>query len=390
VRDGLLRSDEGAFESDGGLLGAEVCGGEQKQEAEMVSAHKTSRMLGLQQACFECKWRRMLEGMAKMGELALIELIRERAGKAKGAVRLGIGDDCAILAPKAGEEVVVTTDFSLEGRHFKREWHPMVSVGHRVLARGLSDLAAMGAKPMAAFLSLALPGEFAKNRGEICGLLDGVLWLAMEASVVLAGGDTSESPSNHILADIVLLGSVPRGKALRRSGARVGDILYCTGSLGGAAVELEMLAKAPGKFRRAKVGGDHPHLFPAPRLKAGQALVKRGLATACMDISDGISTDLGHLCEASGVGAELEAGLLPLHPLAKALSATDGLHAALHGGEDYELLFTAKASVNMPKMLGGVVVTKIGKIVAKSKGVVLLGVDGKRSTLKPQGWEHLR
>jgi len=331
--------------------------------------------------------------MAKTGELALIELIRQRAGKAKGAVRLGIGDDCAILASPAGEDVVVTTDFSLEGRHFRREWHSMESVGHRVLARGLSDLAAMGSKPMAAFLSLALPREFAKNRDAIYGLLDGVLSLSMEFSTPLAGGDTSESPSDHILADIVLLGSVPRGKALRRSGARVGDVLYCTGSLGGAAVELEMLSKAPKKFRKAKAGGDHPHLFPVPRLKAGQALVKRGLATACMDISDGMSTDLAHLCEASGVAAEIEAALLPLHPLAQALSAEDGLQAALHGGEDYELLFTAKAATKMPRMLGGVPVTRIGKIVAKRKGraqVMLVGVDGKRTELKPQGWEHLR
>jgi len=335
----------------------------------------------------------MLEGMAKTGELALIELIRQRAGGARGTVRLGIGDDCAILAPKAGDDVVVTTDFSLEGRHFKREWHPMPSIGHRVLARGLSDLAAMGAKPMAAFLSLALPREFAKNRGEIRGLLDGVLWLGVEVGVVLAGGDTSESPSNHILADIVLLGSVPRGKALRRSGARVGDVLYCTGTLGGAAVELEELSKAPGKFRKAKAGEDHPHLFPAPRLKAGQALLRRGLATACMDISDGISTDLAHLCEASRVGAEVEAGWLPLHPLTKKLGAEDGLRAALDGGEDYELLFTAKAATKMPRMLGGVPVTRIGKIVAKRKGraqVVLVGIDGKRTELKAQGWEHLR
>ncbi len=331
--------------------------------------------------------------MAKTGELALIELIRQRAGKAKGAVRLGIGDDCAILVTSAGQDVVVTTDFSLEGRHFRREWHSMESVGHRILARGLSDLAAMGSKPMAAFLSLALPREFAKNRGAICGLLDGVLSLSMEVFTPLAGGDTSESPSDHILADIVLLGTVPRGKALRRSGARAGDVLYCTGSLGGAAVELEMLSKAPEKFRKAKAGEDHPHLFPVPRLKAGQALLKRGLATACMDISDGMSTDLAHLCEASGVCAEVEAGLLPLHPLARALSVEDGLRAALHGGEDYELLFTAKAGTKMPRRLGGVPVTRIGKIVAKRKGraqVVLVGVDGMRSELKPQGWEHLQ
>ena len=180
---------------------------------------------------------------------------------------------------------------------------------------------------------------------------------------------------------------------MRRSGARACDVLYCTGSLGGAAVELEMLSKAPEKFRKAKAGEDHPHLFPVPRLKAGQALLKRGLATACMDISDGMSTDLAHLCKASGVCAEVEAGLLPLHPQAQALSVEDGLRAALHGGEDYELLFTAKATTKMPRMLGGVPITRIGKIIATRKGrpqVVLVGVDGMRTELKPLGWEHLR
>jgi len=358
-----------------------------------MSAHKILSLLRLQAVFCECKPGRMLEGMAKTGELALIELLRKRAGKATGAVRLGIGDDCAILAPKAGQDVVVTTDFSLEGRHFRRDWHSMESVGHRILARGLSDLAAMGSRPMAAFLSLALPREFAKNHGAVCGLLDGVFALSMDASASLAGGDTSESPSDHILADIVLLGTVPRGKALRRSGARAGDILYCTGSLGGAAVELEALSKAPKKFRGAMAGEDHPHLFPIPRLKAGQALLKRGLATACMDISDGISTDLAHLCEASGVCAEIEPARLPLHPLARRLRVEEGLRAALHGGEDYELLFTAKAATKMPRSLDGVPVTRIGRIIAKRKGrpqVMLVNPEGERTELKPQGWEHLR
>ena len=338
----------------------------------------------------------MLKGMAgkaKNGELALIERIRDRAGVGSDAVRLGIGDDCAILRPRAGDDLVVTTDFTLEGRHFRRGWHTARSVGHRTLARGLSDLAAMGAKPVAAFLSLALTRDLARNLAWFDGFLDGFLHLGSEFGVALAGGDTSESPSEHVLADVVLLGSVPRGKALRRSGAGAGDFLYCTGSLGGSAVELAELEKSPRRFRAAKADGDHPHLFPAPRVKAGQALLKRGLATACMDISDGISTDLAHLCESSGVSAEVGAGSLPLHPLAGALDAEAALKAALHGGEDYELLFTAKAGTKMPRLLGGVPVTRIGRITAKRKGVAqvtLVGADGKKTELAPQGWEHLR
>src|SRR5580698_5678379 len=142
------------------------------------------------------------------GELALIERIRRQAGGgASTALRLGIGDDCAILRPRAGEDLLVTTDFSLEGRHFRRDWHSPQSIGHRTLARGLSDLAAMGARPMAAFLSLALPRAVARDEGWLDGFLDGLLGLAKEHGVPLAGGDTSESPSEQVLAAIILLGS---------------------------------------------------------------------------------------------------------------------------------------------------------------------------------------
>ena len=171
------------------------------------------------------------------GELALIQHIRKRAGQAPvGALRLGIGDDCAILRPRPREEIVVTTDLSLEGRHFRRDWHPAQSIGHRALARGLSDIAAMGARPLAAFLSLALPAAASQK----------MLPLGRQLSrrpahprsklhrVPLAGGDTSEAPSDAVIADIVLLGAAPAGRALRRSTARPGDLLYCTGALGGA------------------------------------------------------------------------------------------------------------------------------------------------------------
>lgn len=337
------------------------------------------------------------------GELALIERIRRRADNGPAAsLRLGIGDDCAILRPRAGEDLLVTTDFSLEGRHFRRDWHSPESIGHRTLARGLSDLAAMGARPMAAFLSLALPRSVAQDTAWLDGFLEGLLGLAAQHGVPLAGGDTSESPSEHVLADIVLLGSVPRGRALRRSGARVGDLIYCTGTLGGAAAELSQL---PGKnkserrgrrgetLRSQRVSMENPHLFPQPRLAAGQALLRRKLATACIDTSDGLSTDLTHLCEASGVHAELDAARLPLHSLAQQLGADAALSAALHGGEDYELLFTAKASAKIPRSLGGIAIACLGRVVAKKRNapqITLIATDGSRSALAPQGWEHLR
>lgn len=305
-----------------------------------------------------------------LGELALIERIRGSAGGARGRVRVGIGDDCAVLAPARGHEVVVTTDLFLEGRHFRRDWHSAESAGHRCLARGLSDIAAMGARPLGAFLSLALPVGY--ELGWVDGFLRGFQALADRFGVPLAGGDTAQAPGGEIVADIVLVGSVARGRALLRSGARAGDRLFVTGSLGGAAAELHRMAEGQG-------GVDGPQSFPEPRLGVGQALVRRRLATAAIDVSDGLSSDLQHLCEASGVGAEVDAARIPLHALA------DGkIDLALHGGEDYELLFTAGVEARVPRTLGGVGVTEIGRMVA-GRGVWL---DGKR--LERGGWEHLR
>jgi thiamine-monophosphate kinase len=339
-----------------------------------------------------------------MGELALIERIRklsENSGLRSSSVKLGIGDDCAILTPPRGYELLVTTDFSLEGRHFRRDWHSPQSIGHRTLARGLSDLAAMGAKPLAAFLSLALPKAVARDTTWLDGFLDGLLGLAKLHNVPLAGGDTSESPSDHILADIVLLGSAPAGRALRRSGARAGDLLYVTGALGGAAAELAEVTEHSGisRFpsgmteRKADVAvDDHPHFFPRPRLAVGQALLKRRLATACIDTSDGLSTDLAHLCTSSGMEAELDISLLPAHPFTATLDDAAQIAAMLHGGEDYELLFTASAKTKMPRSIAGIPITRIGRILKqqKNKPQMTIFSEDTRFELQPQGWEHLR
>jgi len=262
-----------------------------------------------------------------MRELELIEQIRRTfttpASRGR-AIALGIGDDCAILRPPSGSEVLVTTDFTLENRHFRRDLHSPESVGHRCLARGLSDLASMGAVPMAAFLSLAVPADLlAKSRGRrwITRFFNGLQELAELHSVGLAGGDTAESPADLILADIILLGSAPAGRSLRRSGAKPGDILYVAGSLGGAAAELGAMLSGPTRKTRANPLNGHPHLFPQPRIATGRALLQHKLATACIDVSDGLSTDLAHLCCASGVAAEIEQAAIPLHPLALRLGA---------------------------------------------------------------------
>ncbi len=328
-------------------------------------------------------------GTNLFSELSIINRIQARTS-ASSAVRLGIGDDCAILKPPPNHELLVTTDFSLEGRHFRRNWHIPASVGHRTLARGLSDLAAMGAKPLAAFLSLAMPKSLARTPRWLDSFLDGFLALATEHNVPLAGGDTAQSPSDQILADIVLLGSAPTGRALRRSTAHPGDLLYVTGALGGAAAELTALSDNPRKFRSAASAQSHPHLFPQPRLAVGQALLRRRLATACIDLSDGLSTDLAHLCNASSAAAELDLAALPLHPLAAALDDRAQISALLHGGEDYELLFAASPATKIPRSIAGVSITPIGRILKpranRPQMSILTGTD--QFELQPRGWEH--
>jgi thiamine-monophosphate kinase len=316
-----------------------------------------------------------------VGEQEMIAAIRKRAlgtgWRKKGILSLGIGDDCAILRPRRNQEVVVTTDLSLENVHFHRQWHPPESVGHRCLARGLSDLAAMGARPEAAFLSLALPEELTGEWVE--RFFNGLMGLAERCQVPLAGGDTAKAPM--VIADIVLVGGVPKGEALLRSGARVGDVLYVTGALGGSAAELLALEQQPAKFSGASPAG-HPHLYPEPRLPAGCKV--RRLATAAIDVSDGLSTDLAHLCEESGLAAEIDAGALPV-------DARATLEQALHGGEDYELLFTASPKILIPNKLGGVSVHPIGRMKKRGKGPqVTLERDGVRTELVAAGWEHFR
>jgi thiamine-monophosphate kinase len=315
-------------------------------------------------------------------ELSLIEMIRKRSGVGVGwrkSLILGIGDDCAVLRARPGHDVLVTTDFSLETQHFTRDRHAPESVGHRVLARGLSDLAAMGAEPMAAFLSLALPAEVAADPQWLRRFLDGMLALARAAKCPLAGGDTSEAPGGLILADITVLGEAPSGTELRRSGARVGDAIYVTGTLGGAAAELRRAMAGKVRTGPTVAGERHPHFFPAPRLREGVML--RGKATAAMDLSDGLSSDLRQICRASGVRAEVELGMLPV-----AQGAT--VEDALHGGEDYELLFTAAAETKVPR---GVNATRIGTVLQARKGLPLVeavGADGVRRPLDAGGWEH--
>jgi thiamine-monophosphate kinase len=327
-------------------------------------------------------------------EKALIAEIRRMASsrRARGAnvsgararrsnVITGIGDDCAVLRFASGDETLVTTDFSLEGIHFRRDWHPAESVGHRCLARGLSDIAAMGGEPVAAFLSLALPRDL--PQAWVGEFVRGLVGLAEKYGVPLAGGDTAESPDG-ILADIIVIGSVPKGEAVLRSGARAGDRIFVSGELGGSAAAVaEMRAKPKKKLNPRDYSR---HFYSEPRIELGRALREKGLASAMIDLSDGLSTDLAHICEESGVGAEIESRAIPLARVGKPAREVE-LEMALHGGEDYELLFTSPQGKRVPAQIDGVLLTQIG-VINRGRRIFLMNENGVGVELKARGWEH--
>lgn len=314
-------------------------------------------------------------------ERELIARIRRLAprGRRGNPLLAGIGDDCAILRLAAGHEALLTTDFTLEEVHFRRPWHPAPAVGHRCLARGLSDIAAMGGEPVAAFLSLALPAR--TPQPWVDGFLRGFLGLARKFGVPLAGGDTAES-AGGVAADVVVVGQVPAGESVLRSGARPGDSIYVTGELGGAAAALYQLRESG---RIAAAAAARAYFYPVPRLAAGKLLRRQRLASAMIDLSDGLSTDLGHICEESGVGAVVIESSIPRAHTSPA--ATSTLHFALHGGEDYELLFTVPRGRHVPRTLGGVRLTRVGEIIREKK-VWLMDSHGQCKPLLPRGWEH--
>ena len=286
--------------------------------------------------------------------------------RAAGLV-LGIGDDCAIVRPRGAlEDWLYTTDMSIEGTHFLRQTHSAADVGWKALGRGLSDIAAMGGEARFCLLSLAVAGWV--DARWLDGFYGGLLKLAQRAErtgVALIGGDLART--DRVMCDIVVAGTVPRGKALRRDGARPGDAIYVSGALGGSALGL---AKGRGKAWLR-------HKRPEPRLALGRFLREKVGATAAMDLSDGLSLDLRRMCAASGLRAEISAP-----PIFSGAS----LEQALHGGEDYELLFTAPARVRVPFEFEGLALTRIGTMRRGTAGAVAM--DGE--PLPPLGYDHLR
>ncbi|HTH68695.1 MAG TPA: thiamine-phosphate kinase [Rhodanobacter sp.] len=319
-------------------------------------------------------------------EFDLIELIRRHTAQPRDDVRLGIGDDAALLAVPAGQELAVAIDTLVEGVHFPRGTEA-ADIGWKALAVNLSDLAAMGASPAWALLALTLPEA---DSAFVEGFIEGFAKLAQPHRLALVGGDTTRGP---LCISVAVHGFVPPGRALTRAGARIGDAVLVTGTLGDAAAGLQALQQ-PTRVDDQRAGLREFLIErlnrPTPRLAAGTAL--RGQAGACIDISDGLLADLAHICTASGVGAEIEAALLPRSSALLHLhDETTALHFALSGGDDYELCFTVPANrlAEVQADLGrlGCGVTKIGRIV-EGHGVRVRGSDGAWLTTDRSGWEH--
>jgi thiamine-monophosphate kinase len=319
-------------------------------------------------------------------EDSLIRSIELRFGAKRGRqLPLGVGDDAALFSPSRGHQTILTCDWFLEGTHFLPDLHPPDSVGWKCLARATSDIAAMGGTPKCFLLSLALPDTHTgKWLNEFLG---GLRRAARRLGCDLAGGDTTKQKDTQI--SVTVIGEVRTGQSVLRSGARPGDLFYVSGRLGEAELGLRMLRRGR-KPTRSRDPFLRKHLYPEPRLALGRWLAENKLATAMMDLSDGLSSDLPRVCSASRAGALVEVENLPL---ATVRSARDGKkidlqQLALHGGEDYELLFTVprgKAG-RIPRSFRGVRLTRIGE-VTPTRSVRLLDRSGREAELSPAGWD---
>ncbi len=314
------------------------------------------------------------------------------AGEAgAGNVRLGIGDDAAILRPRRGRELVVSSDFLIEDVHFLSS-DPPKAIGYKSLARGVSDLAAMGAEPLGFMLNLALPRE--RTGAWLHGCLHGLDAAARKLRIPLIGGDLATS--DKVVACVVVFGDGRVDRLIRRDGARPGELIYVSGKLGAARLGLEVIRKRLDRRRDAGVLVA-PHHYPQPRLELGAWLAEQQLASAMMDISDGLSIDLGRLCEASRVGAIIEAARIPIVGISEVwrrrlkLVPGESLDYALNGGDDYELLFTVSKR-QMPALKHAptrVPLTCIGEIT-RDRRRQIVDDAGRKSALKPEGWDHFR
>src|SRR5947209_8162797 len=342
-------------------------------------------------------------------EFDLIERIRHRASNhlknsslipPPSSLLFGIGDDAAIIQQQHGRDTIITTDLLIEEIDFHLDTTTPWLLGHKALAVSLSDIAAMGARPQYALLSIGVP-RAVWDSAFMDEFYEGFFSLAEIFGVVLAGGDVSRTPE-RIVIDSIVIGDVAHGRAVRRSGARAGDHIFVTGSLGGAAAGLRLLERG-ARLRRKRTRSTYSRmveqlilrqLLPEPRVTWGATLGEERLATAMIDISDGLSSDLAHICRESNVGANLDAARIPIDPLVINLCgrrALDPLLLALHGGEDFELLFTIhpRDLRRLPRRVGQVPITYIGD-VTKDAGQIRITEGSRVWDLEPGGFMHFK
>jgi thiamine-monophosphate kinase len=315
------------------------------------------------------------------GEDELVRKIEKAFPRARSfPLPVGLGDDAALWRAERGREIILTCDWFLEGTHFWRDKHPADAVGWKSLSRAASDIAAMGGAPRCFLLSLALPASCAGRW--LKEFMQGLRRASRALGCQLAGGDTTRH--DQILINVTVIGEVASGRAVLRSGARAGDLLYVSGTLGVAELGLRELRRGLGHRTSASI---RKHLYPEPRIALGQWLAKNGLASAMMDLSDGLSSDLQRLCAASGVGAHIEAGSLPC---TSRRDREDALALALNGGDDYELLFAVRPrnARKITRRFRGLALTRIGRITREKK--VLVETDGKLRSLIHGGWDPFR
>lgn len=348
-------------------------------------------------------------------EFELIAQLRARStdARAQGARGLvcGIGDDAAVFRNTHGRELLVTSDLLVEDVDFRRADFEAGDIGHKAVAASLSDIAAMGGRPRWALLSIGVPRALWERPGFVIDLYEGAETLARLCGAFIIGGDISRTPE-RVVVDATLIGEAARGRSVRRAGARPGDQIFVTGTLGGAAGALRVFEHARSlskssppeaqSFARVYSELARCQTRPAPRVEWGALLGERGLATAMIDLSDGLSSDLAHLCRESDAGALIEAASVPVNPLLTPARVArgdafrrslkkDALTLALHGGEDFELLFTVRPrdARKLRESLDGVPVTRIGVVRESREGVKILR-GGREVRLAPSGFEHFR
>ena len=330
----------------------------------------------------------------KTNERAFVELLKARQGALRGPLRLGIGDDAAIFRPAPGCESLLTCDLLVENVHFDLSTISPWELGAKAITASLSDVAAMGGNPRAYLVSLAIPKRKQLKADFFKALYDGMRAWGQSFGAELAGGDTTSSPGPLVI-DIFMLGEVEQGRALLRSAAKPGDFVFCTGKLGDSAAGLACLQAGPKRVPPSEAALlIKRHRLPVPRCLGGRYLLAKRAAHACIDISDGLASELHHLARESGVAIDLDGEAVPLSHAARGVAAAlrkDPLDWALTGGEDYELLFTAPPSkLKLLEFefsrLTGSQLSLIGR-VKKGKGV-RIHRKGKWRALPDSGYEH--